>query len=158
MKKTALALIVISLIIVLVVAGIMLVDWKGTEEEAKLYDYPLEVENETYLVTVRTNWTSPPEVSYFGLLKSVDVNFRGTRGTVLTNITIPAELIWGELSVYLKDYKQSEDRYTLSSNTTHYSVQMKFQHIATVVIVSIRGTEGVTAQLITSSPSQEPIP
>ena len=143
MKRTALAIIAVSLILVLIVVGIMLIDWEGAEKEGKLYTYPLWVEDETYVVTVRTNWTSAPEVSYFGLLKSVDLNFRGTRGTVFCNITIPTDLIWGEISVYLKGYKQSEDQYDISSNSTHHSVQMKFHHIATVVIVSIRGTEGI---------------
>ena len=144
-KKTALALIVVLLILVLVVA----------EEEGKLYTYPLSVGEETYTVTVRSNYSSAPEVSYFGLLKYVTVNFGGCeRATVFCNITVPADLIWGELSVYHQDYKQPDDNYTLYSNATHHSLQMSFTHIAAVEQISIKGTEGIEAELMTSSPSQ----
>ena len=157
MKKTALALVVVVLfIIVLVVAGVMLVDWEGAEEEVKLYTYPLLVENETYVVTVKANWTSALEVSYFGLLKSVNVWFRGARGTVNCTITVPNDLIWGEISVHNQDSKIGEDCYTLNSNSTHHTVQVKFHHIAAVEIIQVMGTEGILAELITSSPSPEP--
>ena len=43
MKKTALAIMLILLIFFSIVAGILLVDWKGTEEEGELYTYPLSI-------------------------------------------------------------------------------------------------------------------
>ena len=142
MKNIVLALVLVLVIIFSLVTGVLFVNWTGTEE-GELYTYPLWVEDETHVVTVRTNWTSAPEVSYFGLLKSVDVHFRGTKGTVSCNITVPNDLIWGGISVHLKGYKQSEDKYKITSNSTHNSIQIQFQHIATVVILSVRGTQGI---------------
>ena len=99
---------------------------------------PTSVANTTYVVTIWINWTCAPEVSYFGLLKSVNVDFKGCfTGPVSCNITIPNDLIWGELSVYKKSYKQSKDSYTLSSNSTHNSIQYAFSKIAAVEVVSI---------------------
>ena len=152
MNKPVLAITLVVIIVFSIVAGILLFGG-GAGEEGELYTYPLWVENETYIVTVRTNWTSSPEVSYFGLLKSVDVTFRGTIGTVSCNITVPNDLIWGEISVHNQDHKIGEDYYTLNSNSTHSSIQYSFRHIAAVEIINIMGTEGILAELITSSPS-----
>lgn len=147
MKRTALTLtLVVLILITAIVAGILLVDLAGDEEAVgKLYTYPVSVGEKTYIITVRTNWTSAPEV-YLPEFDSkyVSVDFRGPlRATVFFNITIPADLIWGEISVIWKYYKQSDDRYTMSNNGTHYSVQMTFYHTALVEHFEIRGTEGV---------------
>ena len=153
MKKTVLAITLVVIIMFSIVAGILLFDWGGAEED-KLYIFPLSIGEETYTVTVWSNY-SVSEVSYFGLLKYVTVNFGGCeRATVFCNITVPADLIWGELSVYHQDYKQPDDNYTLYSNATHHSLQMSFTHIAAVEQISIKGTEGIEAELMTSSPSQ----
>ena len=160
MKKTALAIILAVLILVTaIVARILLVDLAGDEEAVgKLYTFPISVGEKTYLISVRSNY-SVSEVSYFGLLKSVSVDFRGSlRATVFFNITIPADLIWGELSVYWDSSKQSDDRYTMSNNGTHHSVQMPFYHTATVEQISIHGTEGIMPELPSSSPSPSQTP
>jgi hypothetical protein len=61
---------------------------------------------------------------------------------VFFNITIPTDLIWGNISVIWKYYEQSADRYTLSYNSTHFSVQMTLNHTATIEHFEIRGTKG----------------
>jgi hypothetical protein len=146
MKRTALVLTLVLLILFSIVAGILLVNLAKNEEAAgKLYTFPVSVGEKTYIITVRTNWTSAPEV-YLPEFPSkyVSVDFRGSlRATVFFNITIPADLIWGEISVIWKYYKQSDDRYTISNNGTHHSVQMTFYHTAVVEHFEIRGTEGV---------------
>ncbi len=146
MKRTALALTLILLILITaIVAGILLVDLAGDKEaEIKLYTYPVSVGEKTYIITVRTNWTSAPEV-YLPEFSSkyVSVDFRGpNRETVGFNITVPTDLIWGNISLVWKYYEQNADRYTLSNNGTHNSVQMTFNHTATVEHFEIRGTEG----------------
>lgn len=144
MKRTTLTLVVLILI-TSIVAGILLVNLAGDEEAVgKVYTYPVSVGEKTYIIAVRTNWTSAPEV-YLPEFDTnyVCVDFRGPeRATVFFNITIPTDLIWGEISVIAKYYIQSEDRYTLSNNGTHNSVQMTFYHTAVVEHFEIRGTEG----------------
>ena len=146
MNKIVLALALVLLILFsIIIAGIFLVDFAGDEAAVgKLYTYPVSVGEKTYVITVRTNWTSAPEV-YLPEFSSnyVSVDFRGPeRVTFFFNVTIPADLIWGEISVIGKYYKLSDDRYTLSYNGTHYSVQMTFNHVALVEHFEIRGTEG----------------
>ena len=47
----------------IIVAGGLLFDFEeGKSEEARLFSYPISVAEKTYIVTVRTNWTSAPEV------------------------------------------------------------------------------------------------
>jgi len=73
----------------------------------------------------------------------INFDFIGpTRETVGFNITIPTDLIWGNISLVWKYYEQNLDRYTLSNNGTHNSVQMTFNHTATVEHFEIHGTEG----------------
>ncbi len=114
------------------------------EETGNEYTYPVSVGEETYIITVRTNWTTAPEVYLPEFAsKYVSVDFRGSlRATVFFNITVPADLIWGEISVIWKYYKQSENSYTLFYNGTHYSVSMTFYHTASVEHFEVRGTEG----------------
>jgi hypothetical protein len=107
------------------------------------YTFPLSVEGQTYAVSIQSNYSSAPRVSYFGLLKSVYFDFRGAPETALCNITIPNNLIWGELSLYAKGYKIGEDYYIQSSNSTHNSFYFTFDHIAAVKTFDVKGTEGV---------------
>ncbi len=114
MKKTALAAAFVVLIIVIaIVGGILWSSLAGNDAPAgKLYTYPVSVGDETYLITVRTNWTSAPEVYLPEIaLKYVSVDFRGPdRVPVFFNVTVPADLIWGDISVVWKYYEQSPDR------------------------------------------------
>jgi hypothetical protein len=149
----ALALVVLILFSI-IIAGILLLDLeKSKSEGVRLYTYPVAFAEKTYIITVKTNWTSAPEV-YLPELASnyVSVDFRGSlRAIVFFNITVPADLIWGEISLIWKYYKQSNDSYTLFYNVTHYTVEMKFYHAALVEHFEIRGTEGVMSEVPYSS-------
>ena len=113
-----------------------------------MYTYPLSVGEETYTVTVRSNYSSAPEVSYSSYpLQSnyfVNVDFRGNPENSFCNITIPTDLIWGEISVIDKYYIMSPDKYILSNNGTHNSVYFLFNHTALDKHFEIRGTEGIS--------------
>jgi len=146
MKRIALTMLFVVLILITaIIAGILLNQPAENEETInKLYTYPVSVGEKTYIVTINTNWTSAPEV-YLPEFDSkyVSFDFRGTlRATVFFNITIPADLIWGDISVIWKYYEQSYDRYIISNNGTHNSIQMIFYHTAIVEHFEIRGTEG----------------
>ena len=124
--------------------GIKLVDLTEDDEAVgKLYTFPISVRENSYLISVRSNYSSVPEVNYFGLLKSISVDFRGDRENAFCNITIPTDLIWGELSVIDKVYKMSEGDYAKSSNNTHNSIYFLFNHTALVKHFEIMGSEGV---------------
>jgi hypothetical protein len=128
----------------IIVGGILWIHIGGNEgSTGKLYTFPLSVEGQTYVVSIRSNYTYAPEVSYFGLLKSVYFEFRGNPENAFCNITIPNKLIWGELSLYAKGYKMSEDYYTQSSNSTHNSIYFTFNQTASVKTFDVKGTEGV---------------
>lgn len=145
MKKIVLVLVLVSLIPVSILAGVLLIDWEEAEEKVRLYTYPLLVEDETYVVTVRTNYSSVPEVGYYGIasLYSVTVDFRGEKENSFCNITVPTDLISGDISVIDKYYEMTVDRYTLSNNGTHNSVYFPFNHPALVKHFEIKGTEGI---------------
>jgi hypothetical protein len=147
MNRTVLALTLAVLILITsIVAGILLVDLAGDKEAvSKLYTYSVSVGEKNYIATVSTNWTSAPKV-YLPEFDSkyVSVDFIGPlRATVFFNVTVPTDLIWGNISLIWKYYEQNADRYTLSNNGTHNSVQITFYHTATVEHFEIRGTEGV---------------
>ena len=126
----------------LIVAGIILFDSAEDEPSiGKLYRFPISVNSKTYMITVRSNYSSAPEVNYFGLDKSVSVDFIGDPENAFCNITIPSDLIWGELSVIDKYYKMNESYYTQSNNGTHNSIYFMFNHIALTKHFEIRGTE-----------------
>ena len=152
MNKIILALVLVLIILFsIIAAGILLFDLGEAEEEGvKLYTYSLSLGEKTYVVTVRTNWTSAPEVYLPEIDHNyVSVDFRGPlRAAVFFNVTVPADLIWGNISVVWKYYEQSADRYTLSYNGTDYSVSMTFYHTATVEHFEIRGTEGAWAYFV----------
>jgi hypothetical protein len=98
--------------------------------ETKFYEYPLSVTDNTYIVTVRSNYTSAPEVSYLEVKNSISVDFRGNPENAFCNITIPADLICGEFTVIDKYYTMNEEDYTQSTNSTHNSFYFTFNHIA----------------------------
>ena len=143
-KSLLIGFVAILVIGSLVVGGILLVFLGGDEVSVgKLYTFPISVGEQTYMVSVRSNYSSAPDVSYSGLLKSVSVDFRGDPETAFCNITIPTDLIWGELSVIDKVYKMSEDDYIQSNNGTHNSIYFTFDHIAYTKHFEVMGTEGV---------------
>ena len=144
-KKSSLAVLGTSVVIAsLIIASIILIILEENQEPTgELYTFPLSVEGQTYVVSIISNYTYAPEVSYFGLLKSVYFEFKGPPENSFCNITIPNNLIWGELSVYAKGYKMSEESYIQSNNSTHNSIYFTFDHIASVKTFDVKGTEGV---------------
>jgi hypothetical protein len=146
MKRAKLALMLAAVILIAaIVAGVLLVDLAGNQEAAsKLYTYPVIVGEKTYVITVRTNWTSAPKV-YLPQQESKYINcdFIGpNRETVNFNITIPTDLIGGNITLIWKYYEQNPNRYVLTNNGTSNSLQMTFYHTATDEHFEIRGTEG----------------
>ena len=145
MKKSFLIVFLVIMVIGLVMTGTLLIDSADDEpSDVKLYRFPISVESKTYMVTVRSNYSSVPEVKYFGLDKSVSVDFIGDPENAFCNITIPADLIWGDLSVIDKIYKMDDAYYTQSNNSTHNSIYFTFNHIALTKHFEIRATEGVS--------------
>jgi hypothetical protein len=147
MKRKALVLTLVSVILITaLIAGFLWVDLVAKKEAAtKLYTYPISVGEKTYIITVKTNWTSAPRV-YLPEQESKYINcdFIGpNRQTVNFNITIPTDLISGNISLIWKYYEQNSDRYTLSNNGTHNSISMSFAHTATDEHFEIHGTEGL---------------
>lgn len=145
-KSILIVLLTVLVIASFIIAGIILVNLGEDGVSAgELYTFPLSVGERTYVVSVRSNYSSAPEVSYSGLLEMVSVDFRGEQENAFCNITIPINLIWGELSVYAQGYKMSEANYIQSSNSTHNSIFFTFNHPAIVKTFYVKGTEGVMA-------------
>jgi len=136
----------VVILITALLAGFLWVDLVGEKKAlSKLYTYPISVGEKTYIITVDTNWTSAPKV-YLPEIESKYVNcdFIGpNRETVNFNITVPTDFIGGNISLVWKYYVQNADRYVLSNNGTHNSLQMTFNHTATVEHFEIHGTEGI---------------
>ncbi len=136
----------VVILITALLAGFLWVDLaREKKASSKLYTYPISVGEKTYTITVSTNWTSAPKV-YLPEIDSKYVNcdFIGPkRETVGFNITVPTDFIGGSISLVWKYYVQNVDRYVLSNNGTHNSLQMTFNHTATVEHFEIHGTEGI---------------
>ena len=153
MKKVVYALaLILILVITAVAAGILLTCLEvNQEEETNLFTYPLSVGNKTFIITVETNWDAePPSVT---LLNVTDINrhsvelyfLGGSKKIISYNITIPTDLLWGDISLVWKYYLQDPDRYTLSNNGTHNSLQMTFEYVppfSGIGYFEILGTKG----------------
>ena len=144
MKRRTLTITVTAVILISsLVARLLWFEVAGS----KLYTYHISVGEKTYVITVLTNWNSAPKVelsnSSLTRLKYVSVDFFGSfEKAVFFKITIPTDLLWGNISLIWKYYIQSPDHYSLSNDGTHNSVQMTFNHIATDEHFEIHGTEG----------------
>lgn len=145
-----LAILLISALIV--VGGTLINPTEDEVSDGSLYTFPLSVANNTYVVTVRSNSTSVPTVSYSGtdVLKIVTISFMGDPETAFCNVTIPNDLIWGELSLVFKYYEMDEDYYTKTSNSTHTSFYFEYYQVALLKHFEIRGTKGVPESLTAS--------
>ena len=144
-RRKIVAATAIALVAVLLISGILWVEFAGNRSQ--LYTYPVSVGDKTYTITVQTDWGSAPNValsnSSLNNLKYVSIDFVGAeRKTVTFNATIPTDLLGGNITLIWKYYEQSPDRYTLSNNGTQNSVYMTFNHVAVDEHFEIRGTEG----------------
>lgn len=145
-----LAILLISALIV--VGGILTNPIEEDESEGNLYNFPLSVADNTYVVSVRSNSTSVPTVSYSGMdvLKIVTISFIGDPETAFCNVTVPNDLIWGKLSLVFKYYEMDENYYTKTSNSTHTSFYFEYYQIALIKHFELRGTEGASESLTAS--------
>ena len=135
-KRKLIVIAAILLIGIPLTAGILLASLEvDQEEKTKMFTYPLSVGDKTFIITVETNWNAEraPSVS---LINTSDVTrhpielyfLGGSKKTISYNITIPTDLLWGNISLIWKYYLQNPDRYTLSNNGTHNSLQMTFNY------------------------------
>ena len=153
MKRKALTLIFAGVILVVaLLVGVLWVDLSRVEKAPNRdFSYPISIGEKTYVVAVRTNWTDAPKVS----LPEFDTGyfncdfFGPTRETVGFNVTFPAELVGGNISLVWKYYVQDPGRYALSSNGTYNSIQMTFNHTATDEHFEIHGTQGALMSVVT---------
>ena len=146
MSKFPIVLITILLFSsLIVVVGVSLNPTDAEGSTDKLYTFPLSVGEKTYIVTVRSNYSSAPEV-YLPEIPAnmVEFDFRGPPEDSYCNITIPNDLIWGELTVIGKYYVMDKANYIQTSNSTDTSIYFTFDQIALVKHFEIRGTEGVS--------------
>lgn len=136
----------------IVVGGTLINSTEDDGSEGNFYMFPLSVADKTYVVTVRSNSTAVPKVSYSGIdmLKIVTISFMGDTETAFCNVTIPNHLIWGELSLVFKYYEMDDDYYTKTSNSTHTSFYFEYYQVALIKHFELRGTEGVSESLTAS--------
>jgi hypothetical protein len=133
----------------ILIVGVTLNPSENKVAEAKLYTYPLLVGEKTYVVTIGSNYSSAPTVN----LPQVPANiiefaFIGPPEDTFCNITIPNDLIWGELTVIDKYYVMDKANYIQTSNSTDTSIYFTFSHSTHIALdkhFEIRGTEGVIA-------------
>jgi hypothetical protein len=148
------AILLLSSIIVIV--GVTLNPPENKVAEAKLYTYPLSVGEKTYIVTIVSNYSSTPTVNLPQVPDNytdvnynlVEFDFRGPPEDSFCNITIPNDLIWGELTVIDKYYVMDKANYVQTSNSTNTSIYFTFSHLTHIALdkhFEIRGTEGVIA-------------
>jgi hypothetical protein len=151
MNKRVIALALVLVILSSIIAGgILYVHLVGNKASAaKLYTFPLSVGDKTYVVTVRSNYSAPPEVYLPEVPDNyVEFDFRGPPEDTFCNITIPNNLIWGDLTVIDKYYVMDEANYIQTSNSTHTSIYFTFNHTTHNALTKhfeIRGTEGAIA-------------
>jgi hypothetical protein len=134
MKRKFIITITASLIVisfaVRLLAGLQL-----NKQETNRFTYPLLVGNKTFIVTVETNWNEERAPSV-ALLNSSDnryplelVFLGGTKEKNISyKITIPNDLLWGNMSLIRKYYIVNPDNYTLTNTAEHNSLQMTFDY------------------------------
>jgi hypothetical protein len=147
---------IISAAILLIAVSLSVGIWAALQSEAKqkinLFTYPLLVGEKTYVITVETNWDEEPAPSVT-LLNSSDNRYPielyflgGTENkTISYNITIPTDLLWGNITLVWKYYLQEPNRYTLSNNGTDNFLNMTFEYqpfFSGIGYFEILGTEG----------------
>ena len=117
------------LIISLIVVGLLL-NHSGVNETdlGEFFTFPISVGEKTFQVSVLSNYSSSPSVSYWEEGKVVYLVFTGNKENSFFNVTIPTDLIWGELTLIDKYYKVDEQHYIQSYNGTHNSMFFSFDH------------------------------
>jgi hypothetical protein len=151
MHRKAIIVGVVSLLIVALTAGILARPQQvQNAKEINIYTYPFTVKDKTYTVTLETNWTAQaPTVSLSDSSLtpySLTLYFLGgSKATVTYNITIPSDLLSGDISLIWKYYVQTPDRYILTNNGTHTTLGMAFNYdpyFSGMGYFEILGTDG----------------
>jgi hypothetical protein len=151
MHKKAIIAGAISLLIIALTAGILARPQPAQESKTKIYTYPFTVKDKTYIVTLETNWTAQkaPSVSLTNSSLTpygVILHFLGgNKETITYNITIPTDLISGNITLIWKYYVQNPDRYILTNNGTANTLQMTFDYnppFSGIGYFEFLGTEG----------------
>ena len=148
MNRKILVISAIFLIAISLGVGILLANLETTN----LFTYPLSVGDKIYIVTVETNWNTERAPSVI-LVNSSEPNrygielyfLGGSKETIFYNITIPTDLLWGNISLIHKYYLVDTDQYALFNNGTHNSLYMAFEYMplfSGVGYFEIVGTEG----------------
>lgn len=131
----------------LIVVGMLLNDSSENETDfGELFTFPISVGEKTFQISVLSNYSSSPEVSYWEEEKVVYLAFTGDKENSFFNVTIPTGLIRGELSLIDKYYIVDEQYYIQSYNGTHNSIFFSFDHPAYVKHFEIRGSQGATTE------------
>lgn len=152
MHRRAIIVGAISLLIVVLTAGILTRSQDVQEtKQLHLYTYPFAVKEKTYIVTIETNWTAQkaPTVSLSDTSLtpySLTLHFLGgSKETITYNITIPTDLLSGDISLIWKYYVQKPDRYILTNNGTANTLNMTFNYepyFSGIGYFQILGTDG----------------
>jgi hypothetical protein len=123
-------------------SDVKLVDTNIWQVDSQLFTFLVSVGEKTYEVSAKSN-SSVSDLSFIEALKELRFIVNGESGTTgFCNITIPADLIWGELSIYKDDYVITKDvDYTQSNNGTHHFLQITYNH--STHVIEIRGTEAI---------------
>jgi len=130
-RKTSGIIVIVLMLVAVTITGTLLI-WHN-HQCITLFSYPISVDDKTFTVTLEANWEkeNPPKVSLINASAglAVELYFRGGDKKSLTyDITIPTGLVAGNVSVIWKYYLQNPDRYVLSNNGTHNSLQMTFDY------------------------------
>jgi hypothetical protein len=152
MHRKAIIVGALSLLIVALTAGILTRPQAVQEtKQINLYTYPFTIKDKTYIVALETNWTAQkaPTVSLSDSSLtpySITLYFLGgSKATVSYNITIPTDLLSGDISLIWKYYVQNPDRYVLTNNGTANMLHMTFNYdpyFSGIGYFEILGTDG----------------
>ena len=106
------------------------------------FQFNVLVENQTYPISAVSNSTVS-ELTFNPAAKELTFKVNGQSGTTgFCTISIPSDLIWGELSVYKDGSLLVKDvDYTQSNNGTHHFFQINYSH--SIHDFKIVGTEAI---------------
>jgi parallel beta-helix repeat protein len=99
--------------------------------------FPVNVGGTDYVITTVSNSTVF-EVSVNVTSKKLGLNVTGPSGTTgFCNITVPAELMWGDFTLYLDEAVLIEGvDYVKSSNATHYMFSVTYAHSSHLIEIA----------------------
>jgi len=99
--------------------------------------FPINVDGTDYVVTTISNSTVS-DVSLNVTSKKLNLNVTGPSGTTgFCNITVPAELMSGDFTLYLDDAVLIEGvDYVKSSNATHYVFSVTYAHSSHLIEIA----------------------